>query len=400
MNKLLLGISGGIAAYKSIQLVRLLKQQDYEVRCVLTESAQTFVTPQTLQALTGEIVRTDLFDAQAEAAMGHIELARWADCLIIAPATANTLAKLANGIADNLLTTVYLATNAPILLAPAMNHQMWQHPATQENCQRLQARENHFIIPVGVGEQACGEVGAGRMAEPETIIEYLNAHLNHDWTGIHLTLTAGPTREPIDPVRYISNHSSGKMGYQIAAAAARRGAKVTLISGPTALPTPTGVKRINVNTALEMHQAALTYAPQSDIFIGVAAVADYRVENPANQKQKKNIHGIPTLTLIENPDIITDVAALKVHRPYTVGFAAETENLLTYARDKRQKKQLDLIIANDVSENVFGADENSVTLISAEAEISLPCQAKAQLADTLLTHILQHYRNNHAESRL
>lgn len=391
MQNILLGISGGIAAYKANHLVRLLKKQGHAVRCVLTEHAETFISVQTLQALSGETVRRDLFDPHAEAAMGHIELARWADTLIIAPATANTIAKLAHGMADNLLTTLYLATTADILIAPAMNHQMLNHPATQANLAILAARPRHRILPSGVGEQACGETGAGRLLEPEDIVAALQTPYPQDLTGLRLTITAGPTREAIDPVRYLSNHSSGKMGYALADIASKRGAHVTLISGPTALTPPPIAQFIAVTSALEMHAASLIAANDTDIFIGAAAVADYRIANPATEKQKKSVHGIPSLTLIENPDIIADIAAL-TPAPFTVGFAAETENLLTYARAKREKKHLDLIIANDVSDNVFGADSNAATVISATHEISLPRQSKTALANALLTEILKHYQ--------
>lgn len=394
MAKILLGICGGIAAYKSQLLARALKQQGHEIRCVLTDSAASFVSKHTLQALTGEAVRQDLFDEQAEAAMSHIELARWADALIIAPATANTLAKLALGLADNLLTTLYLATTARIIIAPAMNHQMLAHPATQQHLAALAQRERHYLAPVGFGEQACGEVGAGRMAEPEAIMALLHQILNQpqDWRNIRLCLTAGPTREAIDPVRYLSNHSSGKMGYAIATAAAARGAEVCLISGPTALVPPPNCRLIAVESALEMHQAVMQEAVKHDIFISAAAVADYRVAEIAPQKQKKTVHGALELVLVENPDIVASVAALSANRPFTVGFAAETENLLPYARQKLQQKKLDLIVANNVSEQPFGSDNNQVHLLSANSEIALPQASKAAVANALLDHILQHYQ--------
>ena len=387
-QNILIGISGGIAAYKIPHLVRLLKKQGDNVRIVHTAHAAHFISPTTLQAVSGEAVRHDLFDPAAEQGMGHIELARWADAYLIAPATANILGKLAHGIADDLLTTLYLATNAHIYLAPAMNCHMLAHPAVQANLATLAAREKHTVIPSDSGAQACGDIGAGRLPEPETLRDWLTP--KRDWQGIHLTVTAGPTREAIDPVRYLSNHSSGKMGYALAAAAARRGAAVTLISGPTALPTPPGVTRINIESAADLLAAAL--AQPGDIFIAAAAVADYRVAHPAAHKQKKQGDAGLTLQLVQNPDIVATIAALREHRPYTVGFAAETDNVLAYARDKRARKNLDLIIANDVSRDVFGADDNAATLIAADGETTLPRQAKTALADSLLTHILNHWK--------
>ena len=388
----LIGISGGIAAYKIPQLVRLLKKQGDNVRIVMSEHAREFVTPTTLQAVSGEAVRDALFDPAAEQGMGHIELARWADTFLIAPASANTLGKLAHGIADNLLTTLYLATSARVYvyIAPAMNCHMLAHPAVQANLATLAARPNHTVIPSDSGAQACGDVGAGRLPEPETLLAWLNQRETQDWRGIRLTVTAGPTREAIDPVRYLTNHSSGKMGYALAAAAARRGAAVTLISGPTALPCPTGVQRIDITSAEEMLAASLAHP--GDVFIAAAAVADYRVAQPAAHKQKKQGDSGLTLQLVQNPDIVATIAALRENRPYTVGFAAETDNVLAYARDKRARKHLDLIIANDVSKNVFGADDNAATLIAADGETTLPRQPKTALADTLLTHILAHWK--------
>ncbi|MDO4643317.1 MAG: bifunctional phosphopantothenoylcysteine decarboxylase/phosphopantothenate--cysteine ligase CoaBC [Cardiobacteriaceae bacterium] len=389
-QNILIGICGGIAAYKIPFLIRLLKKRGDDVRVVMTSHAQSFVTPTTLQALTGEMVRSDLFDTSAEQGMGHIELARWADKFIIAPASANTLGKLAQGIADNLLTTLYLATNAHIYLAPAMNCHMLAHPAVQNNLAILSARAKHTIIPSEYGEQACGDYGAGRLPEAETLLHWLNLETTtQDWHGIRLTLTAGPTREAIDPVRYISNHSSGKMGYALATAAAQRGADVTLVSGPTALPCPTGVRRLEVDTAEEMLTASLAHP--GDIFIAAAAVADYRVATPFTQKMKKQGDKNLQLQLVQNPDIVATIAALSDNRPFVVGFAAETEKLTAHAKDKLTRKKLDLIVANDVSEGVFGADDNTVTLISTNTEIELPRQNKTSLADNLLTHILSAY---------
>lgn len=397
MSQIILGICGGIAAYKSILLARELNKQKHRVQCVLTESARTFVTEETLQAITGLAPRHDLFDANAEAAMSHIELARWADILLIAPATANTIAKLAHGIADDLLTTLYLATDAEIVIAPAMNHMMWHHPATQENIAILSRRPKHHVLPVAYGEQACGESGLGRMLEPEEIIAALPHSTAQDWQNIRLTITAGATREPIDPVRYISNHSSGKMGYELAKNALARGAKVTLISGISNVAPPKQCRLITVNTALEMYDAVHSVLADTDIFIGAAAVADYRVAQPAAEKIKKSVHGLAPLTLIENPDIIASVAAA-ANRPFTVGFAAETEHLLDYARAKKQRKNLDMIIANDVRQHVFGSDTNSVTMIGAGGEITLPTQSKALIAQQILDYILTCYQKNDCSS--
>lgn len=379
---ILLGISGGVAAYKAIILARLLQKQGHNIRFVLSEHAQAFVSPLTLQAISGAAVRCELFDAQAEQGMGHIELARWADIFLIAPASANTIAKLAHGIADNLLTTLYLATTARVVLAPAMNRHMWAHPAVQANIATLAARAGHSILPVGQGEQACGDVGEGRLLEPEDIVAHLFA--DAPLAGKHVVVTAGPTREAIDPVRYLSNHSSGKMGYALAAAAAQMGAQVTLISGPTGLPTPQGCMRIDVGSALDMYHAAMQYAPGADCFIAAAAVSDYRVASPVPHKHKKTVHGTLTLELVENPDIVASVAALAEKRPYVVGFAAETEHVLEYARAKRERKNIDLMIANDVSEGVFASDDNRVTLISATGETALPQARKTVLARQIL----------------
>ena len=397
MANIVLGITGGIAAYKSIALCRELTTLGHRVRCVLTAAATTFVSAQTLQALSGFPPRCALFDADSEAAMGHIELARWADTLLIAPATANTLAKLANGLADDLLSTVYLASAAQIVIAPAMNPLMWQHPATRHNIRLLGERERHTILPVGDGQHACGEIGPGRMPEAEEIIAALAGLQEENWRGVRLTLTAGPTHEAIDPVRYLSNYSSGKMGYALAAAARRRGAKVTLISGPTALPPPVGCRFLAVESAREMYRAAMEEAPRSDVFIAVAAVSDYRVANPVTQKHKKAFHGPLTLTLVENPDIVASVAALPdAQRPLTVGFAAETETLLDYARRKREKKKLDLIVANDVSDNVFGNADNAAILIDDHQETPLPRQSKSALAEKILARILVLLKANDA----
>ncbi|KPQ25393.1 MAG: phosphopantothenoylcysteine decarboxylase / phosphopantothenate--cysteine ligase [Halomonas sp. HL-48] len=371
-KRVLLGISAGIAAYKSALIVRLLKQAGCEVRVVMTSGAQAFITPLTLQALSGEPVRTSLLDPEAEAGMGHIELARWADVVLIAPATADLMARLAQGMADDLLTTLCLASVAPKLMAPAMNQAMWRHPATLRNAQQL-ADDGWQLIGPAAGDQACGDVGPGRMSEPETIVDALFQHLANPTivpassAAPHVVITAGPTREALDPVRYLSNHSSGKMGYALAAAAAAQGARVTLISGPVSLATPQGVTRIDVESAAEMHREALALASQAALFIGCAAVADYRAASAAEHKMKKTDDSDTlTLTLVKNPDIIADVAALPADiRPVVVGFAAETQDIEHYAADKLTRKGLDMIVANDVSQQGlgFGSDDNAALLL-------------------------------------
>ena len=400
-KRVLLGISAGIAAYKSALIVRLLKQAGCEVRVVMTSGAQAFITPLTLQALSGEPVRTSLLDPEAEAGMGHIELARWADVVLIAPATADLMARLAQGMADDLLTTLCLASTAPKLMAPAMNQAMWRHPATLRNAQQL-ADDGWQLIGPAAGDQACGDVGPGRMSEPETVVEALLQHLSNATTAPsgseapHVVITAGPTREALDPVRYLSNHSSGKMGYALAAAAAAQGARVTLISGPVSLATPRGVTRIDVESAAEMHREALALASQSALFIGCAAVADYRAASAAEHKMKKtDDNDTLTLTLVKNPDIIADVAALPGDtRPFVVGFAAETQNVEHYATDKLTRKGLDMIVANDVSQQGlgFGSDDNAALLLwrtpqGVERRIEA-AQRKTQLADRVIRQAL------------
>ncbi|PKM18457.1 MAG: bifunctional phosphopantothenoylcysteine decarboxylase/phosphopantothenate--cysteine ligase CoaBC [Gammaproteobacteria bacterium HGW-Gammaproteobacteria-15] len=387
---ILLGISGGIAAYKSADLVRRLKERGADVRVILTDAAQHFITPLTLQAVSGNPVSTSLLDPAAEAAMGHIELAKWADIVLIAPASADIIARMAHGLANDLLTTCVLATAAPVAVAPAMNQQMYKNIATQHNLATLKAH-NFYIYGPGVGEQACGDVGSGRMLEPLELVSALEKHFSAEQqlNNIKITITAGPTREAIDPVRYISNHSSGKMGFALAQAAAAMGAQVTLISGPVQLATPAGVTRIDVTTAEQMHEAALTQAKQNDIFIGCAAVADYRVAQVASEKMKKTASDSIELKLVKNPDIIAAVAALTVQRPFTVGFAAETQNVVQYAKDKLARKKLDLICANDVSgtELGFNSDHNAVTLVWQHGEQVLPAQPKADLAKAIMQHI-------------
>ncbi|MBW6390446.1 bifunctional phosphopantothenoylcysteine decarboxylase/phosphopantothenate--cysteine ligase CoaBC [Billgrantia antri] len=408
-RRILLGISAGIAAYKSAQLARLLKQSGCEVRVVMTEGAQAFITPLTLQALTGEPVRTSLLDPEAEAGMGHIELARWAETILIAPATADLMARLAQGMADDLLTTLCLASDAERILAPAMNQAMWRHVATQRNAERL-AQDGWRLLGPASGDQACGDVGPGRMLEPEAIMAELilpNRETAHGQAalagemparGLHVVITAGPTREPLDPVRYLSNHSSGKMGFALAAAAAELGARVSLISGPVNLPTPAGVERTDVETARQMHEASRRLATECDLFIGCAAVADYRAATAAEHKIKKREgeEGL-TLKLVKNPDIIADIARLRDSaggRPLVVGFAAETRELEAYARDKLERKRLDMIVANDVSTAGlgFGADDNAALLLWRDGEgeggASLPPQPKSELARAVIERAL------------
>ena len=389
---ILLGISGGIAAYKSAELVRRLKDHGADVRVVMTAAAMEFITPLTLQALSGNPVHTTLLDPEAEAGMGHIELARWADLILVAPASADLMARLANGRGDDLLTTLCLATPAPVALAPAMNQGMWRDPATQANVEILRERGIALFGPAA-GEQACGDVGPGRMLEAEQLAE-LAAGLfqNRALDGAKLCITAGPTREAIDPVRYISNHSSGKMGYALAEAAADAGARVTLISGPTQLPCPERVTRIDVISAQQMYDASLEKMGDCDIFIACAAVADYRPASVEEQKIKKHNDAM-RIELVRNPDIVSAVAS-HPKRPFTVGFAAETQDVVSYARDKLQRKNLDLIVANDVSDSRIGfnTDDNRVIVISADDEQHIEQMSKRQLARQLIAMIAQQQR--------
>jgi phosphopantothenoylcysteine decarboxylase / phosphopantothenate---cysteine ligase len=386
---IVLGITGGIAAYKAAELVRRLKERGALVHVVMTDAAREFITPLTLQALSGNPVHSSLLDPEAEAAMGHIELARWADLLLVAPASADFIAKLAHGQADDLLSTLWLACQSKKAIAPAMNQAMWADPATAANMDTLRARGIAIFGP-GAGEQACGDVGLGRMLEPGELADLSESQFESRLLdGKRVLITAGPTREAIDPVRYISNHSSGKMGYALARAAADAGASVTLVSGPVALATPAGVERIDVESAQAMYDAVLARSAQSDLFIGCAAVADYRPAAMVEQKIKKQADEM-TLTLVRNPDIISAVAA-RADRPFTVGFAAETQNVLSYARDKLERKGLDAIIANDVSVAGIGfnSDQNEVTLVTAAGEEALPRMGKQQLADALIAHLAQ-----------
>ncbi len=397
-KKILIGITGGIAAYKTIELIRLLKTAGAEVRVAMTPAAEAFVTPLTLQAISGNAVSTSLLDPQAELAMGHIELAKWADLVVIAPATADFIARLRIGMGNDLLSTICLATASPILLAPAMNQQMYKRSIVQENLQSL-IEQGVSIIGPNAGFQACGDIGKGRMSEPSEIFQTIEDHFiqSQDLADLSVVITAGPTREAIDPVRYISNHSSGKMGFAIAEAFAKRGAKVTLIAGPVNLATPQNVSRIDVISAQQMAEQAVSLAQKNAIFIGCAAVADYRVEQIGEQKIKKTGDNDEiTLKLVKNPDIIATVAHLAQNRPFVVGFAAETQNVADYAKDKLQRKNLDLICANDVSGGqVFGQDQNSLHLFWQNGEKILPLAEKGKLAINLIDEIVTKYKQHH-----
>ncbi|KTD14561.1 DNA/pantothenate metabolism flavoprotein [Legionella gratiana] len=383
-RKILLGVCGGVAAYKSAYLIRELTRVGADVKVVMTRSAQEFVSPLLMQALSGNEVRTDLFDTQAERAMGHIELARWADYLVVAPASANCLAKMAQGIADDLLSTLYLVAETPILVCPAMNRSMWAHPATQANCQILQDRGVVFVGPEE-GSQACGEYGLGRASEAEQIINALRLHQVHRLLlGKKVVITAGPTREPIDPVRYISNYSSGKMGHALAEAAAMAGAQVTLISGPNTLNVSATIKRIQVESAQEMLNAVMQEMPEGGLFIGTAAVADYRIESPAAEKIKKKNQDELMLKLVKNPDILSQVVD-SAKASYVVGFAAETTDVITYATEKLQQKKLDMIVANSVGKGIgFNSEVNQVTVITKSKQIALPLTHKTRLAGQII----------------
>lgn len=391
-KNILLGVTGGIAAYKAPDLVRKLTAEGANVRVVLTDSASEFVSPMSLQAVSGNPVHQHLLDADAEAAMGHIELAKWADILLIAPATANTMAKLAHGLADDLLTTLFLATTATVYLAPAMNQQMWKAPATQRNLSVLEASGITMLGPAS-GEQACGDVGTGRMLEPLEIVRAITVPRNQELAGMNVVITAGPTREPLDPVRYISNHSSGKMGYAIAQAARQAGANVTIISGPVALATPPGCRRIDVITAEEMLNKAKAEATNCDIFIATAAVADYRATEVADNKLKKSSDEL-TLTFVKNPDTLATIAALE-DGPFTVGFAAESQNVEAYAKDKLIKKKLDMIAANDITREGLGfnSDDNALHVYWQTGDAELPTGKKSELAKSLLSLVAMQYKN-------
>lgn len=384
-KRVVVGVTGGIAAYKAAELVRLLRKQGAEVQVAMTEGATHFVTATTFQALSGQPVYLNQWDARMPNAMAHIDLSRQADLIVIAPASADFMARIANGMADDLLATMVLARACPLLLAPAMNRQMWENPATQRNVATLRD-DGVLVLGPASGEQACGEVGAGRMLEPEEIAEEVVAFcMPKVLAGRRLLLTAGPTFEAIDPVRGITNLSSGRMGYAIARAARQAGAMVTLVSGPVGFAAPQGVERISVRSALEMHQAVMAHAAASDIFVGVAAVADYRVANAAEHKLKKDLGGIPPIELVENPDILAEVAALP-DGPFCVGFAAESRNLEEYAQNKRRKKNIPLIAGNLIQDG-FGGDDNRLVLFDDHGSHPLAPAAKSVLARQLVEHI-------------
>ena len=395
-KRILLGITGGIAAYKSAELTRRLRDQGATVRVVMTPAATEFITPLTLQALSGNPVHTDLLDHGAEAAMGHIELARWADMIVIAPATANFIARLSNGLADDLLSTLCLATTAPLLVAPAMNQQMWQNPATQENIARLQDRGVTLLGPAS-GAQACGETGPGRLLEPDEIVPaIIAAGKSNQLTGVRVMVSAGPTREFIDPVRYLSNRSSGRMGYAVARAAEEAGASVTLVSGPVALTPPARVRIIEVVSAGQMHGSILAETASCDIFISAAAVADYRSRETALHKMKKQDGGI-NLRLEKTPDILSEVAAL-ANPLFTVGFAAETEHLADNAKQKLANKKLDMIAANRVGDGLgFDREENALDVYWPGGSQSLGTAPKEKLARQLMEIIVTRYREKSQE---
>ena len=393
---IVLGISGGIAAYKTPELVRRLREQGAEVQIVMTASAEEFVTPTSLQAVSGRPIRTNLWDKEAEASMSHIELARWADVVLIAPATAEIMARLASGAAPDLLTTLCLATEAPIAIAPAMNRVMWANPAVQANRNMLEDRGMRILGP-DHGSQACGETGAGRMLDPDHIaaavfdVKLAGNVADGALNGKTVLITAGPTREPIDPVRYITNRSSGKMGYAMAAAAHAQGARVILVSGPVSLAEPQGVEILRVETAEEMHTATHEHVNEADIFIAAAAVSDYRPVEQASQKIKKTKDSM-SIDLVRSTDILASVAALD-GAPFTVGFAAETENVREYARGKLEKKKLDMIVANRVGSDCgFDYDDNAAEVLWNNGDRSFAKMAKTELARELMHVVVERYR--------
>lgn len=384
-KRIVLGVTGGIAAYKAAELLRLLVKQGADVQVAMTEGATRFVTPTTFQALSGKPVYVDQWDARMPNAMAHIDLSRQADLIVVAPASADFMARIANGMADDLLATMVLARDCPLLLAPAMNRQMWENPATQRNVAQLVTDGIAMVGPAS-GVQACGETGPGRMLEPEELLEaVVDFFVPKVLAGRRLLITAGPTFEAIDPVRGITNLSSGRMGYAIARAARQAGAEVTLVSGPVALAAPPGVERIDVRSALDMHAAVMARATTADIFIAVAAVADYRVANAAEHKLKKDHGGVPAIELVENPDILAEVAAL-ADGPFCVGFAAESQNLEAYAQAKRHKKKIPLIVGNLIQDG-FGGDDNRLVLFDDQGSHPLTPASKSTLATQLVDHI-------------
>jgi phosphopantothenoylcysteine decarboxylase/phosphopantothenate--cysteine ligase len=395
MSRVLLIVGGGIAAYKACEIIRLLRKAGHGVRCVLTEGGSHFVTAMTLAALSEEEVHTTLWDLKDEAEMGHIQLSRKADLVVVAPATADLMARMAGGLANDLATTLLLATDKPVLAAPAMNVRMWLHPATQRNVAQLRA-DGITVMAPDEGPMACGEFGPGRLPEPAAILTRIEAMLakepqagtpsDQPLAGRHILVTAGPTHEPIDPVRYIANRSSGKQGFAIAGALAARGARVSLVAGPVALPTPPGVTRIDVETARQM-AAAVDQALPADAAVMVAAVADWRAADAAEQKMKKDAGGIPTLQLVENPDILATLGHSAARPALVVGFAAETEHVVDHARAKLARKGADWIVANDVSGDVMGGDTNTVHLVSSTGVDTWEHMPKAAVADRLADRI-------------
>ena len=391
-RRIVLGVAGGIAAYKAADLVRRLRDRDFEVRVVMTAAAREFVAPLTFQAVSSNPVHCDLLDEQAEAGMGHIELARWADLVLVAPATANVIARLAHGFADDLLTTLCLATEAPVVLAPAMNRQMWQAGATRANVLALLDRGVEMLGPAE-GGQACGEIGPGRMLEPTEVAGRIAARFRGGaLDGVGVLVTAGPTREALDPVRFLTNHSSGKMGYAVAGAAVEAGARVSLVSGPTALPAPPGVERIDVTSAGEMYAEVMARAAGRDVFIAAAAVADYRPAHRAERKIRKG-DGPAAIELVRTPDILAAVAAMD-GGPFTVGFAAETESVHAHARDKLERKGLDMIAANRVGlpDRGFASERNALSVLWPGGGRELDLAPKAELARRLIDLVAERYR--------
>jgi phosphopantothenoylcysteine decarboxylase/phosphopantothenate--cysteine ligase len=396
-KKILLGISGGIAAYKCAELTRRLSERGAQVQVVMTKAAKEFITPLTMQAVSGRPVSDSLLDPAAEASMGHIELAKWADLVLLAPATADLIARTSAGMGNDLLTTLLLATEAPIAIAPAMNQQMYRNIATQENLSTLR-RRGMLIWGPASGEQACGDVGLGRMLEPMDLVARCEQYFQPKaLQGKSILITAGPTQEAIDPVRYISNHSSGKMGYALANVAQKMGARVTLVSGPVALTPPQGVETLSVKSADEMLDVVMANVTQHDIFIGCAAVADYKPANIAEQKIKKMAgHEVMNITMVKNPDIIATVAKLDEGRPFTVGFAAETQDVESYAKGKLANKNLDMICANDVSDTTIGfnSNDNAITLYWPDGSLPLGTASKSALAHEILSEIQQQLEKN------
>jgi phosphopantothenoylcysteine decarboxylase/phosphopantothenate--cysteine ligase len=390
-RRVLLGVTAGIAAYKAAELARLLVQAGAQVQVVMTPAARRFIAPLTFQALTGRPARVDLFDEVHEAAMGHIELARWADLIVIAPASADVLARLAGGMANDLLTTLCLASAAPIAVAPAMNQQMWRQAVTQENLECLRRRGFRVFGPAS-GEQACGDEGPGRLLQPQELLAAASEVFGGErLVGVKAVVTAGPTREPVDPVRFIGNRSSGRMGFAVARALAREGAEVVLVAGPVIQETPPGVRRVDVETAQQMHAAVMSAVGDAQLFVGIAAVADYRPAQPAASKIKKTADMLG-IDLVRNPDILADVGHLR-DGPFTVGFAAETDDLADHAESKRRAKRVDMIAANLVGQGRLGFEsiDNSLLVLWEGGQTLLPVQPKARLAEQLVAIIAERF---------